>query len=32
MVMTPWTVSEKWWITGALVIDSRRVSSLDVDK
>ena len=31
MVMTPEMLSEKWWITGALVIESRRVSSRDVE-
>lgn len=31
ITMTPCTVSEKWWITGALVIDSSLVSSLDVE-
>lgn len=29
MVMTPDILSEKWWITGAFVIESRRVNSRD---
>lgn len=32
IVVTPRIVSEKWWMTGALVIDSRRVSSRDVER